>query len=300
MTALRLDALLFLALAAMWGGSFVAIKYAVAAFPSTFSAALRVVIALITLTVVFLAEGRKLSAPAPSRRRMWLAGFFSMGFPFALLFWGEKMISPGLAGILNGTVPLWTFLIGLAMGAESFTRRRAFGLALGFVGIAVICLPVVRFGGTSGELAGVIAVTVMAMSYGVGTRLTRAILSEGSDFRVNAFQQHCAGLVTLVVASFILDPWPTPAAVLAAPAALAASLYMGVFSTALAFLIYYRLIRDWGAVRASAVTYIAPIFALFWDFVFFSRLPRANEVLGVAIVLAGVAVLNAPASTGKR
>jgi drug/metabolite transporter (DMT)-like permease len=290
------DGALFLLLAAMWGGSFVAIKYAVAAYPPVFSALLRVAIALAALWAIFAVQGRALAAPAPLRRRMWAAGFFAMGLPFALLFWGETRISPGLAGILNGTVPLWTFVFGLALGEESFTRRRALGLALGFLGIAVICLPVVRFGGTSGELAGVAAVTAMAISYGIGTRLTKRILSaEGVDFRVNAFHQHIGGLATLIVASAYLERWPPVAAVVASPAALGASLYMGVFSTALAFLIYYRLIRDWGAVRASAVTYIAPIFALFWDFVFFRNLPRPAELIGVAIVLSGVAILNAPA-----
>ncbi len=293
------DVLLFALLAAFWGGSFVAIKFAVQVYPTTFSAMLRVALALVVLFALFLYQKADLKVSFPTRRKMWLAGLFAQGLPFALLFWGEKRISPGLAGIINGTVPIWTFVFGLLVGkGESFTVRKTSGLLLGFAGIAIICSPMLSFGGTRGELAGTAAVFLMAICYGIGTLLTRSLLSgtAKADFRANAFHQNCASFVFLVAVSFFAEPWPALHTVFASPAAVISIVYLGVFSTALAFLIYFHLIREWGAVRASAVTYVVPIVAVFWDYVFFRNVPSAFEIVGVAAVLSGVVLLHAPAA----
>jgi drug/metabolite transporter (DMT)-like permease len=76
-----------------------------------------------------------------------------------------------------------------------------------------------------------------------------------------------------------------------ATSALLASVYLGVVSTAIAFLMYYHLIREWGVVRASSVTYIAPIIALFWDFVFFRNEPGLFEGIGITAILCGVVLI---------
>lgn len=297
MTRKRLDVLLFFLLATFWGGSFVAIKFVVQDFPPAFGAMLRVAVAVAVFGILFTAQKRSLRVAPQIRRRMWLAGLFAQGIPFALLFWGERKIAPGLAGIINGTVPLWTFLLGLWQGGgESFNFRKSFGLLLGFAGIGAVCAPVFAFGGSRGEIAGTAAVFLMALCYAVGGLLTRSLLSGGSkaDFRANLFHQHCASLVLLIVYSASTERWPTLAVVLFSWKALAAVFYLGFFSTALAFMIYFHLIREWGAVRASAVTYVAPIIALFWDYVFFRNVPVVLELVGVAAILSGVVLLHAP------
>ena len=297
MSRATVDLLLFALLAAFWGGSFVAIKFVVAAVPPAFGAFLRVGLALAALGAWFRWEGKDLSVPPALRRRMWLAGLFAQGFPFAALFWGERRISPGLAGIINGTVPLFAFVFGLAAGTgEAFTRRKAAGLLVGFGGIALICSPLLSFAGTRDEVLGTGAVFLMAVFYAVGSLLTRSILSgHKADFRANSFHQTSAAVVFLAAWSFLTEGRPPFSALLASPAALVSVAYLGLFSTALAFLIYFHLIREWGAVRAAAVTYVVPIVALFWDWLFFRNVPRGTELIGVAAVLSGVVLLNAPA-----
>lgn len=298
MSRSAVDALLFVLLAALWGGSFVAIKYVVSAWPPAFGAMLRVALAASAYGLYFgAAQGRDLRASAPLRRRMWLAGLFAMGFPFAALFWGERRVSPGLAGIINGTAPLFAFVFGLAANTgETFTRRKAAGLLLGFAGILVICSPLLRFGGSRDEVLGTAAVFLMSACYAVGSLLTRSILSGAkADFRANAFHQACAAFVFLAAWSLATERWPSPSAVLGSPAALVSAAYLGLLSTALAFAIYFHLIREWGAVRAAAVTYVAPIFAVLWDYVFFKNVPPSSEIVGVAAVLSSVVILNAPA-----
>ena len=296
------DVLLFALLAAFWGGSFVAIKFAVEVFPPTFGAMLRVGLALAVLAALFRYEKRNLGVSFATRRKMWLAGLFSQGLPFALLFWGEKRVSPGLAGIINGTVPIWAFIFGLIAGGEAFTARKTAGLLLGFGGIAIICSPLLAFAGTRGEIAGAGAVFLMAICYGVGALLTRSLLSGAAkvDFRANAYHQNCASAAFLAVVSVFARPWPSAHAVFASPAAVISIVYLGVFSTALAFLIYFHLIREWGAVRASAVTYVVPIVALFWDYVFFRNVPDRFEIVGVLAILSGVVLLHAPAPRTPR
>jgi drug/metabolite transporter (DMT)-like permease len=294
-----IDVLLFCLLATFWGGSFVAIKFVVADFPPAFGAMLRVGLAVAVFGAYFTYEGRRLSVAPSVRRRMWLAGLFAQGLPFALLFWGERKIAPGLAGIINGTVPLWTFLFGLAAGTgEGFTLKKSAGLLLGFAGIAAVCAPVFAFGGTRGEIQGTSAVFLMAFCYAVGSLLTRSLLSGGAkaDFRANLFHQHCASLALLVAFSALTEKWPPLAVFLFSGKALVALFYLGFFSTALAFMIYFHLIREWGAVRASAVTYVAPIIALFWDYVFFRNVPVFLEIVGVAAILSGVVLLHSPST----
>ena len=291
----KTDYLLFCLLATFWGGSFVAVKFVVRDFPPVFGAALRVATALLTLSAIFKYERHSLRAPFNLRWRMWVAGLFAQGLPFSLLFWGERLISPGLAGIINGTVPIWTFLLGLfPAGMESLSARKFFGLFLGLAGVAVIFRPLIFFGGTRGELLGTLAVFLMAVSYAVGSLMSRALLSgrARADFRANLFHQHCGSLVFLVVVSTAAESWPEPRLMFESKAALAAIVYLGLFSTALAWFIYYHLIREWGAVRATTVTYVAPVIALFWDFVFFDNVPRLSESFGVLAILSGVILLH--------
>lgn len=287
-----MNTLLFGLLAAVWGGSYVAIKYVVTDSPPVFGAFLRVAVALVALTAILRVQGAPLSVSAPLRRKMWLAGFFSQGLPFLLLFWGETRITPGVTGIINGTVPLWTFFLLLGLGREHLSARKAAGLLLGFAGIVVVCSPVFYFSGSREEAYGAVAIILMTLCYAIASYLTREILSGDSkaDFRANAFHQNCAGVVFLLLASLALEPWSLSLFHLT-PAALTATLYLGIISTALAFLAFFHLIREWGAVRASSVTYLSPVMALLWDFVFFHRAPGPYELAGIALILAGVLVL---------
>jgi drug/metabolite transporter (DMT)-like permease len=281
----------------MWGGSFVGVKLVVHSYPSSFGALLRVGLALVALSLYSLFQRKKLGLPAPVRHRLWLAGLFSQGVPFALLFWGERRISPGLAGIINATVPLWTFVLSLVTpSAESVNPRKILGILFGFIGVAFICSPLITLKGTHSEAWGAAAVFLMAICYGIGNLMTRTLFSGSShnDLLTNAFHQTASAFVFLMCWSFSTETWPSLSMLLSTPTAMMAAIYLGVCSTALAFLIYFHLIREWGAVRASAVTYVAPIFALVWDYLFFRTIPRFNELIGIAVVFSGVLLLQTP------
>ena len=140
------------------------------------------------------------------------------------------------------------------------------------------------------------SVLLMAISYAIGNLLNQRMLSGKIklDFYANIYHQHWASLVFLTLASLCFESLPSKILLLHTPLLWVASIYMGLFSTALAWIIYYHLIREWDAVRASAVMYIVPIMAILWDFIFFHNRPQWTEGLGIITILLGVILIQLP------
>lgn len=289
---------LFFFLAAFWGTSYLAIKQVIHDWPPFFSAGIRISVSLLFMTLLSVVLRKSVKVPRERLAGIWLAGLFSQGIPFAFLFWGQNWISGGLAGILNGTVPLWTFILGLvyAGGIEKFTWRKFIGILVGFLGLAVIFAPLLNGGdSTRSQLWGSLALIAMAASYGISNLLTKQILSIYKvDFWGNLYQQTLAGAVFLMAISLLFDSsWPT-LDVFLHTRPLAATLYLGVVSSTLGWIIYFYLVREWGAVRASTVTYVVPVTAMFWDYVFVHSVPRGTELWGIAFILLGIILVQMP------
>jgi drug/metabolite transporter (DMT)-like permease len=292
-----LNYFLLVLVAAFWGGSFVAIKYVIADFPPIFSAFLRVGTSLILLYLFFLFTRKNLAVSFPLRCRLWTIGIFAQGIPFSFLFWGEHLISAGLAGILNGTVPIWIFLISILFLRKTteITTTKILGVIWGFMGIIVIFWPMLTFHEIRSEALGIGAVLIMAISYSIASLLTQHLFAKQKiDFYANLYHQQWGSVMFLFLLSILLEKWPSLPVFLTAYPALIATFYMGLCSTALAWLIYYHLIREWGAIRTSAVTYLMPIMALLWDYVFLHNLPTLFESVGVVIILTSVLLMQYP------
>ncbi|MEN9916323.1 MAG: hypothetical protein RLY40_255 [Pseudomonadota bacterium] len=287
----------FLLLAVFWSGSFVAIKAAVIYVPPFFAAMLRVGLALVFLTLIFGFLKKSVATPFHLRWRIWIMGLFSQGLPFFFLFYGEQFITPGLTGILNGTVPIWTLIFSLiSPNTRNFSFLKCIGLFIGLLGIFIIFWPLLNFNTAHSALIGTASVLLMAVSYAIGNLLNQRMLSGQTklDFYANIYHQHWASLVFLALASLLFEKWPSSTILLHTPIIWVASIYMGLFSTAIAWIIYYHLIREWDAVRASAVMYVVPIMAIFWDFIFFHNRPQWTEGLGVIAILFGVILIQLP------
>jgi drug/metabolite transporter (DMT)-like permease len=302
MTNKNINYLWFFLLASFWGGSFVAIKEAVNTVPPFFSAMLRVGLALFFLILILCLLKKNVSVPFAVRWRIWIMGLFSQGIPFFFLFWGEQYISSGLAGILNGTVPIWTLLFSLiSPKTRNFSLAKSLGLLTGLLGISIIFWPSLSFNNTQHYFLGTVSVLLMAISYSIGNLLNQRMLSGHIklDFYANIYHQHWASLAFLTLTSLCFENWPNKTLLLHAPLLWTASIYMGLFSTALAWIIYYHLIREWDAVRASVVMYVVPIMAILWDYVFFHNHPLWTENLGVIIILLGIILIQLPRNKVK-
>jgi drug/metabolite transporter (DMT)-like permease len=287
---------LFAILGLFWGGSFVAIKLVVEVLPPLLAATLRVGIALVALTAIYRGFGKSRFIPRQQRAQVWLAALFSQTIPFAFLFWAETRVSPGMAGIVNGTLPLWTSFIGYIFlrKLEHFNARAVAGLALGFLGIGIVYFPTLSSAPTASELLPLGALLGMVISYAIGGLMNRRLLHGGVDLYASTYHQLCASFLFLGLLCALSGQLQYAGSTFKISALLGV-VYLGICSTALAWMIYYFLIKEWGAVRASSVTYLMPPAALFLDYLFFGRIPTDYSVFGSVFILAGVFLIHSKA-----
>jgi drug/metabolite transporter (DMT)-like permease len=290
---------LFLLLALLWSFSFLGIKVSVNSFPPVFSAMLRVGVSFIVITLFFMYKKKKdpskqiFFLPITTTWRLWATGLFTQSLPFAFLFYGEKFIAPALASIINSTVSIWALILGAIMFRDSsqLTPAKVIGLITGLIGIIFIFLPYVGHDKYS-TLKGIFSVFMMAILYAVGGLMTQHLVFAKMKvcFESNLWHQHLASFVSLVMMSFLMEPIASIHVVFNIHVVFAI-LYLGIFATALAWIIYFYLLREWGTVRAASVMYIVPMLAILWDFVFMHLIPSWNEWAGVIAILSGVTLI---------
>jgi len=284
------NTLYFAFCALFWGASFIAIKTLIHDVPSFTSAFYRVGFSLLFLILI---RFKKIQIPKNLTAKDWglfiWGGLCSMGLPFSFLFWGEKYVSAGLAGMINGTVPIFSLVIGILFfgDRQPLTKKKVLGLVLGVLGISLIFYPKVSFSGNQKELMGMIAIIAMSVSYGFGVNLNARIFSRfGTSIskESNLLLQLISGVVYLLVLSFVFDGVPDLSLLLIPKNALSV-FYLAFFSTILGFMLFYKLIENTGHVRASATTFFVPIVALLLDSLINNTIPGPHEALGGLIIL---------------
>ncbi len=292
---------LFLLLALFWSASFIAIKISIVFFSPIFAAMLRVAVAFLALTILFYFLKTPLTLPLKTAALLWLQGVIAQGLAFVFLFWGEQYIAPALASIINSTVPLWVLVInGLILQKKgTFTLKKTIGLTLGFTGVIFIFGPMlclVEHKNMFMTLMGALSVFGMAISYAVGAILYQKLLGKSEvNFQSSVWHQHVGSFVFLFIFSLCANTWPESNALSQVSYdAILAIIYLGVFSTALAWMIYSHLIVQWGAIRAVSVLYVVPIFAIIWDMLFLQLSMHFHEFLGMGIILLGVLFVQRP------
>lgn len=284
------------ALALIWGASFLFIKIGVDQMPPTTLVALRLGFSVLTILVIIAAR----PSLAAGWRRYWklgvVVGVVNNIIPFTLISWGEIRIATGVASILNATTPLFTVLLANFWpdsARESLTRARAAGVALGFVGVAVLVGPsILNVAGSNGRIIGEVAVLIAAASYAVGALLIRRF--GGTAMLVGPITMQTSALILMIPIALVAGlPTHMPNA-----KAIGAVAALGVLGTAIAYLLYFWLIRNLGATRASIVTYLLPCTALIWGALFLNETISWNALAGLTLVLLGTMVTNG--TIGKR
>jgi drug/metabolite transporter (DMT)-like permease len=279
---------LLLALSALWGGSFFFVGVAVGAMPPFTIVLVRVALAAAALILVVHVSGMRL----PASLRQW-ASFAVMGalnnaIPFSLIVWGQTQIASGLAAILNATTPLFTVVLAHVLTRdERLTPNRAAGVLVGFAGVALmIGLPVLEGVGT--HLGAQLAVLAAAMSYalaGIFGRRFRALPPA-----VTAAGQVSASTLMLLPVALVLDrPWTLP---LPAPQALGALAGLALLSTALAYVIYFRVLRAAGATNLLLVTFLIPASALMLGSLVLNERLEPRHFAGMALIGLGLAAID--------
>ncbi|MFB9238585.1 DMT family transporter [Plantactinospora siamensis] len=279
----------FLALAAIWGSSFLFIKVGIGELHPLYVTLGRVMAGALTLLVLLAVFRDRL----PRDPRLWLhmvvVGGIGVALPFTLFGYGEQRVSSLLAGIWNATTPLVVLPLAVfAFRTERLTGRRAAGMALGFVGVLVVLGVWQGVGGS--HLTGQLMCLGAAACYGVAIPYQKRFVAgrAESGLALSATQLLVAAALLAVVAPLVAGAPPAPTR-LSLPV-IASVLALGVLGTGLAFVINMRNIRLVGASTASMVTYLIPVFAVAIGVLVLGEHLSWYQPVGAAIVLTGVAV----------
>jgi drug/metabolite transporter (DMT)-like permease len=280
----RRDLGLLVALSAIWGSSFLFIKWGVEELEPAVVVCGRLLVGVLVLLPVVIARGG-ISGLRAMLVPIAVLGVLNNALPYWLLSFAETRIDSGLAAVIQAAAPIFTVLLAIRIDpSQRVTGLRLAGVGLGFVGVAL--LVGVQEGG---ELIGALAVVGTALCYAVSVLYAGRAIRAFTPLDVSIGQLTVGALLTLPAAVVQL-PSDAPSA-----KAVAAVLALGALGTGLAFLLYFALIVRAGASRAILVTYLVPAFALVYGWLILDEAVTASALAGLALILGGTAL-----ATGGR
>jgi drug/metabolite transporter (DMT)-like permease len=284
------ELLLLLVLAALWGGSYTFIKLGVATIPPITLIAGRTAIAGVLLLLVMHWRGLRLARDAANWRRFLFQACLNSVMPWTMIAWAERSVDAGLATILNSTSPIFTFFLTLAIAHQQApSPRKLFGVAVGMAGICLI-VGLQAFSSLGEKFVAQITIVVATICYAGAAVFSRGF--KGLDPMSPAAGSLLCGAGLLVPASMVVEqPWTlSPSA-----SSLLALLGLAIFSTAFAFVIYFRLIQTLGSVGTTAQAYLrVPIGVALGVSLLGERL-SPTAWIGLGCVVLGVAAMTIPA-----
>jgi drug/metabolite transporter (DMT)-like permease len=279
---------MLLALSALWGGSFFFFKVLVEEYPPFTVVLGRVGFAAIALNLLLVLRGEAMHRALPWGQ-FAVMGLLNNLFPFVMIVFGEMRISSGLASILNATTPVFGVLVAHVLTAnEKLTVPRAAGVAFGFAGVAVLIGPSALSGLGGGDLVGEGACLLAALSYafaGIYGRRFRGI----APLKVATGQITASAVLLLPVAAVVDRFWTLPA-----PSAGAWGAFAGIslFCTALAYLLYFRILARAGATNLLLVTFLLPVSALLLGWLALGETIAPRAFGGMALIGLGLAAID--------
>ena len=276
------DAIDLVLLAALWGGSFLFTRMAVHDFGPAALIELRTAIATLFLLPLLWWRGG-LSDYAANAGPITLVGVTNTALPFTLFAYAMLSLTAGLASILNAASPLFGALIGFVWLRQRLTAGQIIGLAIGFMGVAMLTWHKAGLHGTDTTLA-LSAAVLATLSYGVAANYTTHRLAGVNTLAIAAGSQAGAALVMLPLAAWW---WPSHPPSLTAWLAV---ITLGVACSGLGYILYFRLIANVGATRAIAVTFLIPVFGMLFGVSLLGETVTAGMLAGAVVILVGTAL----------
>ncbi|WP_442583804.1 DMT family transporter [Mesorhizobium sp. ASY16-5R] len=280
---------LLLMLATLWGASYTFIKIGVETIPPITLIAARTLIAGMILLAVLAWRGLRLPTDAATWVRFLVQACLNSAIPFTLIAWAEQTVDAGLAAILNSMTPIFAFLLtALITRHEQVTARKLFGVVAGLAGISLI-IGMQALNGLGDALWAQLAVVAATVCYAGAGIFGKNF--KGLDPMMPAAGSLVCGAVILIPLSLVVDrPWtlrPSTDSMLAL-------LGLAVFSTALAFVIYFRLIHTLGSVGATAQAYLRVPIGVAIGVIFLGETVTSTAGIGLVCVIAGVIAMTLP------
>lgn len=274
-------------LSIFWGGSFFFVEIALRDFQPFTLVFLRVTMAALILTGVVYISGQHM----PDSLRTWGAflvmGALNNAIPFSLIVWGQTRIDSGVASILNATTPIFTVVLAHMLTTdERLTLRKLFGVLIGFFGVYIMMKPELK-DGFSWRGLGHIAVLGAAVSYGFAGIFGKR-LKQTSPVVNSAGMLICSSLMMFPLATIIDSPWSLSPSLEAAVAVFG----IAIISTAMAYLLYFRILATAGATSVLLVTFLIPISALLLGVGVLGEVIQILEFIGMGCIFLGLIVID--------
>jgi drug/metabolite transporter (DMT)-like permease len=272
----------------MWGGSFLFIKITVTELPPFLVVLARVSIAAVALHLAAVWTKASIPWDRPLVLRLLTLGLINNVIPFSLIFFGQREIAAGLGAILNSTMPMFSVVMAHYLTHdEPMTARRVLGVLVGVIGVAVL----MGFGainGTAAELLGMAAIILACVSYSAGAIYARRFPGLGSAALAEG-QLICSSVILLPVVLLIDRPWTIgPPSIQAALAILG----LAIICTAIAYLLYFHLIKTSGASNASLVTLLIPVSGVLLGALVLNEPIHIEQLGGMALIICGLLVID--------
>lgn len=272
------------ALSVLWGGSFFFNGMALRELPPLTLVLLRVLLAATILLPLLCTQRLPFPKGWTGWRPFFLVALFNNVLPFSLIVTGQVYIPSGLASILNATTPLFTVVVMAAAGEEKLIIRRVLGVIVGLVGVVILRGSGLGF--ASGQGLGVLLCLMAALSYGISALIARRALSEQPPLANATFQLMASSLMMAVVAGIFDRPWrlPMPGVV-----TWLAVLGLAALSTALAYIVFFQILRRSGATNVMLVTLLVPVTAILLGSLVLGEPIAPREIAGALVI--GTALL---------
>ena len=278
----RVDVIDLLLLAAIWGSSFLFIRLSVGDFGPIALSGMRTLIAGVTLLpILFLSK--KIAVIRTYWRSIIIVGLFNSALPFIFFNFATMTLPAGTMSIINALTPLWGAAIAWVWLKDKLPPLRMLGLMVGFAGILVLVWDKLSFSDTA-SIYAVIAGVSAPIFYGIAASYTKKYLMDADPIATAAGSLVAAGLMLL---PFTLYTWPSTPITGGAWAALVG---LGLLCTAVAYVLYYRLLIRVGPPRAMTVTFLIPVFGVLWGWLFLGESITLRIVLGGGVILLGTAL----------
>lgn len=274
-------------LSILWGGSFFFNGAALRELPPLTLVLLRVALGAAMLLPLLRMQGIGFPKGFAGWRAFVAIGLLNNVMPFSLIVVGQTFVPSGLASILNATTPLFTVMVMAAAGEEALQMRRVAGVALGIIGVVIL-----RGWGIEtrpGQGLGILLCLGGALSYGFAALAARRLLKDSPPLGTATFQLMASTVMMAVVAGVMEQPWRLPMPGLTTWFAVPG---LAGLSTALAYIVFFQIIRRSGATNVMLVTLLIPVTAILLGWLLLGEPISAREIAGAIVIGSALLVID--------
>jgi drug/metabolite transporter (DMT)-like permease len=274
-------------LSVLWGGSFFFTGVSLQELPPLTVVFLRVALAATILLPVLWVYRTRFPESLSGWKPFFALALLNNVLPFSLIVVGQTYIPSGLASVLNATTPLFTVLVMAAAGDEKLYARRVAGVIVGLIGVIVLHGPGLDF--EAGQSVGILLCLAAAFFYGLAALYARRKLLDSPPLATAAFQLTASSLVMAVVAAAVERPWQLPLPGVATWLAIVGS---AALSTALAYIIFFQILRRAGSTNVMLVTLLIPVTAILLGYLVLGETISLREIVGAVVIGSALLIID--------